>query len=43
MARQFIEPTVVNYLRKIAGEAYVMVQEIPMRSYLMIPGRNDLC
>lgn len=34
MARQFIETTVVNYLRKIAGEAYVMVQEIPIRGYL---------
>lgn len=34
MARQFIEATVVNYLRRIAGEAYVMVQEIPIRGYL---------
>ena len=34
MARQFIEATVVNYLRQIAGEAYVMVQEIPIRGYL---------
>ena len=35
VARKFIETTVVRYLREIAGEDCVLVQEIPIRGYLL--------
>ncbi len=35
IARKFIETTVVRYLREIAGEDCVLVQEIPIRGYLL--------
>jgi len=35
MAKQFIEKTVVRYLRQVAGEDAVLLQEIPMRGRLL--------
>lgn len=35
IAKKFIEATVVQYLRKIAKEDCVLVQEIPIRGYLL--------
>lgn len=34
MARKFIRETAVNYLRLVAGEDAVLVQEIPIRGFL---------
>lgn len=34
MARKFIRETAVNYLRRVAGEDVVLVQEIPIRGFL---------
>ncbi|TYQ30497.1 response regulator [Pseudanabaena sp. UWO310] len=35
MAKQFIEKTVIRYLRQVAGEDVVLLQEIPIRGRLL--------